>query len=192
MLLIPFFFFITKTVSYPHYFVIILPLCFLILGIGLDLIFKKIKFLAIFFLIIFLTSNFIFESYFYKYLDTKKIINGDYGPIYSVSDSKINYELSQYQLSPYFYELKSFAFIYSGTEVFHENLGNFFLQKNNPELAQGEFEKQLRVKQTAFSLANLADIYIFEKDYSDASKIIGKLEKTDKKTAEKLKQLMKN
>lgn len=87
---IPFLYFITKTTAYMHYFVIIIPVSILLFAIVLGNVysllrnkFLKISVLAYF--LFFLSSNIIFLFFFYNFIAAKKQIEGDYGPVYSLT-----------------------------------------------------------------------------------------------------------
>jgi len=185
-------FFLTKTSSYPHYYVSLIPISALITSVFFSFLISKNKVLGFLIIFIFLFSNIFFETNFYLYLSQKQNINGDYGPVYSLTDNYINKQTENYIFLPYYEELKNYAAIFSQSNLLHQNLGSYFLNKNNTEQAKIEFEKQLTIApNSSFSLANLAYIFILEKDYVTANKIIGNLEKLDKKTADRLRELMK-
>ncbi len=91
---IPFLFFITKTTAYMHYFVITLPISVLLFAISVTsayLFFKSkvARVLTLGVLIIFLVANIAFIYFFDSFLYNKKDIDGDYGPIYSLTLDRI-------------------------------------------------------------------------------------------------------
>jgi len=189
---IPLLFFLTKTASYPHYYVSLIPVSALISAVFLNFLINKNKIAGFLLIFVFIASNIYFETNLYAYLNAKQNINGDYGPIYSLTDTFINKQTESYILLPYYEELKNYALIFSNSSLLHQNLGNYLLNKGNYEAAKTEFEKQLiTTPNSSFSLANLAYVFILEKDYTNANKIINKLEKMDKITANRLKELMK-
>lgn len=87
---IPFLYFVTKTTAYMHYFVVILPVTILLFAIALSLSYsflhsKFLKMFVIVYFLFFLSSNIIFLVFFYNFIAVKKQIEGDYGPIYSLT-----------------------------------------------------------------------------------------------------------
>lgn len=143
---IPFFYFITKTPAYMHYFVMMIPVSVLLFAIAIQSTysFVKAKFLKIsvvVYFLIFLISNVNFLTYFYRFVENKKYIEGDYGPVYSVTKSFIEKETSDYRNLPYYNQLAGFAYIYAELPSLHSKLGEFFLEKGNLELAAKEFKK---------------------------------------------------
>lgn len=188
---LPLMFFISKTPSYIHYFVSLIPVSALIVSLFFSFIIKRNRIIGFFLVFVFLVSNIIFESYFYNYLRSKQQIAGDYGPTYSLSSYYLNDQLKSYIFLPYYQELRNYSFVFINGGLLHQNLGIFFVSKGNPEFAKLEFEKQLvSSPNSSISLSNLAYIYILEKNYKKADYLITKLEKIDKKTANQLKQLI--
>lgn len=145
-LAIPFLYFITKTPGYMHYYVVIMPASVLLFAISLKTVysfarnnFLKISVIAYF--LLFLISNISFLTYFYNFLEFKKQIDGDYGPIYSVTKNLIDKQLSLYQNLSYYPKLKSYALIYAQSPDFHQKLGEFFISSGETDLAEIEFSK---------------------------------------------------
>jgi len=136
ILLIPFLYFITKTPSYPHYYAVLLPFLCLIEGLGFNYIFLffKNKFyktgVGLIFLIL-IISNIMFEINFYRYLSIYKQGKGDYGPIFSETEKFVNKQIYNYQLLPYYDELKSYAYIFAHSPDFNKRLDEYFAQKQN-------------------------------------------------------------
>lgn len=94
---IPLLYLITKTPAYMHYFVPIIPVSVLLFGIAFSTAYasvdsKFVKTMIIAFFLLFLFSNITFLTLFYRFLGTKKYIEGDYGPIYSITKSLIEKE----------------------------------------------------------------------------------------------------
>lgn len=143
---IPFLYLITKTSAFMHYFVIIIPVSVLLFAISAKSIFSLtqnnfLKTLIITYFLLFLISNITFMTFFYRFLDLKKNIEGDYGPIYSVTKNFVKKETKDYINLPYYSQLTSFAYIYAQSKDFHIKMGEFFLDKGSKELAQKEFRK---------------------------------------------------
>lgn len=143
---IPLLYLVTKTSAYMHYFVIIIPMSALLFVIPISNAFSYLsnKFLKtsiiVYFLLI-IVSNITFLITFYRFLGLRKLIEGDYGPIYSVTKNFIEKETSDYKSLPYYDQLISFAYIYAQSKNLHSKLGEFFLEKGNFELATREFKK---------------------------------------------------
>lgn len=189
--LLPFLFFITRVPSYPHYYVSILPISSLIISFFILHLLKMNKPLGILIILVILISNVLFESVFYLYLEKNQNITGDYGPIYQLTDQKINNEIKNYKSTNYFEELKYYSYIFAQSNILHQNLGNYLMNKNNFAFAKEEFIKQLTITpKSTETLANLAYVYILDKDYSHAQKTIEKLRKLDKKSADQLEALI--
>lgn len=145
-ILIPTFYFFTRTVAFMHYFVIIFPFSILLTTSAMSFTFyftnhKLIKTLSIVALALFVTSNIIFVGSFYHYLANKKSIDGDYGPIFSITKAFVDKETKEYNNLFYYPQLKNYAYIYAGSKDIHNKLGEFFLEKGEQELAEKEFEK---------------------------------------------------
>lgn len=145
-IIIPFLYFITKTPAYMHYFVIIILMSVLLFAISMSSVYalvrgKFLKTLILAYFLLFLISNITFLTFFYRFLDLQKNIEGDYGPVYSLTKSFIEKETSSYNSLSYYNQLKSYAYIYAGSNNLHSKLGEFFLEKGNPELAIQEFKR---------------------------------------------------
>lgn len=135
---IPFLYFITQTQAFMHYFVIIIPVSILLFAITLNIAYsflrsKFLKISIIAYFLIFLSSNITFLIFFYNFLANKKQIEGDYGPIYSLTKSFIEKETSDYKDLSYYRQLKSYAYIYAQSKDFHTKLGEFLLDKGQNE-----------------------------------------------------------
>lgn len=143
---IPLLYLITKTSAYMHYFVIIIPVSILLLSISLSTAYfyvrsKFLKTSIVVYFLLFLVANITFMTVFSRFLSSQKRIEGDYGPIYSVTKSFIERETSDYRHLPYYDQLLGFAYIYAQSENFHSKLGEFFLEKGDEELATREFKR---------------------------------------------------
>ncbi|MBI2018513.1 hypothetical protein HYS96_02290 [Candidatus Daviesbacteria bacterium] len=143
---LPFLFFITKTPAYMHYFVIIIPVSTLLFAVSLSTAYsflrnKLLRASIITYFLLFLASNIAFLIFFNNFLAVKKQIDGDYGPVYSVTKSFIEKETSDYKSLPYYQFLKSYAYMYAQSKNFHTKLGEFFLEKGEYDLAAQELKK---------------------------------------------------
>lgn len=143
---IPLLYLITKTSAYMHYFVIIIPVSTLLFAISLSTAysFLRNKFLRasiMIYFLLFLASNIAFLIFFYNFLAIKKQIDGDYGPVYSLTKSLIEKQTNEYNNLPYYSQLKGYAYIYAESNNLHAKLGEFFLEKGETELVVKEFQK---------------------------------------------------
>lgn len=87
---IPCVYLITKTPAYMHYFVIIIPVAILLFTLPISFAYsslpsKFLKWMILAFFLLFLASNITFLAFFYQFVGIKKNIEGDYGPIYSIT-----------------------------------------------------------------------------------------------------------
>ncbi len=148
---IPILYLTTKTTAYMHYFVIIIPVSILLFSLSLKSVFlqksKLLKVLAYSYFVIFIISNITFIIVFYKFLALKKSIDGDYGPIYSLTKSFINRETSEYTHLDYYPQLVSFAYIYAQSKNLHPKLSEFFLEKGASDLAKKEINKEVKTNE---------------------------------------------
>lgn len=195
-LLIPVIYFLTKNPARMYYFIVVMPVMLILFGSAFQLFFKYAKnniskVLITFLLIIIIGSNFIFIYYFYQFLNTKKIINGDYGPIYSVTKNFIDDQTKDYFVLPYYNELRPYAFVFAKPEIIHLKLAEFFLQKQQVTLALNELQKALELNdKDILARANLAYIFILTKRYDKAKEQLDILKNLDKEIAIKLENLM--
>lgn len=75
-----------------------MPVMLILFGSAFQLFFKLtkniiVKILIIILLILIIGSNLLFEFYFYQYLTNKKIIDGNYGTIYSVTKNYVESQI---------------------------------------------------------------------------------------------------
>ncbi len=85
---IPLLYFVTRTTPYMHYFVILIPIVVTIYAISFSGCYylaktKLLKTIVSIIFSCFIISNIIFLYYFYQFLSLSKVIDGDYGPIFS-------------------------------------------------------------------------------------------------------------
>lgn len=97
-LFIPFIYFLTKNPARMYYFIVLMPVMLILFGSAFQLFFKLtkniiVKILIIILLILIIGSNLLFEFYFYQYLTNKKIIDGNYGTIYSVTKNYVESQI---------------------------------------------------------------------------------------------------
>lgn len=149
VIIIPALYLLTKTTAYMHYFVIIIPIVALLYATSLNYLYNfsrgvLLKILSISILFVLVAANVIFISFFYQFLELKKDIKGDYGPIFLLTERFVQEETDDYKFLPYYGQLKSYAYIYATQKNFHSKLANFFLGKGEYDLAETEQEKNLR------------------------------------------------
>ncbi len=142
----PILYLITRTPAYMHYFVIIIPVSVLLFAISIASVYsyaqgRFLKSIVIMGFSVFLVSNILFLYFFNNFLEIERNIEGDYGPIYSLTQSFIEKELERYKALPYYPELQSYAYIYAQSKNLHSKLGEFFLEKGDFELAKKELQK---------------------------------------------------
>ena len=145
-ILIPLFYLITRTPAYMHYFVIVLPISALLFAISVTSIYSYLRnryltTMAIAFFSIFIAANILFNYFFNNFLELKKGTEGDYGPIYSLTQSFIEKETERYKDLSYYPQLQSYAYIYAQSKNLHPKLGEFFLEKGDFELAKKELQR---------------------------------------------------
>lgn len=196
--LIPLFYFLTRTPSYMYYYIILIPAMIVLFIFPFKYFFEKIKTpilknIIILIFLILISTNFIFEFSFYKFLNQRQIINGDYGPIFSKTKELIDKETMQYILLPYYDELKIYAYFYAYPQIINGRLGYFFMQKGRADLALEEFKKGININpKDSFSRANLTYIYILNKKTDEAKEQIKILESLDSTSAAKLNEFLIN
>lgn len=133
-LTIPFLYFVTKTTPYMHYFVILLPVSVLLFAFSLSNLYalvnnKYLKHFVMLYFFIFIASNILFTFYFYSFIRIKKNIDGDYGPIYTLTKESVENEIKVYSTNPKFNLIRSYAYIYVHTLNFQTKLDEFMSNK---------------------------------------------------------------
>lgn len=151
LVVIPFLYYVTRTIPYMHYFVIFTPIMAALSAIAFSGFYSlaKTKFLQVVVVLSFssfIISNIIFLCSFYGFLSSREIIKGDYGPIFSYTQKNIDNEIKQYSNLPYYSELQSFAYVYQKSTDFHYKLGMFFLKRGNVDLWELEIKKDDNIK----------------------------------------------
>ena len=142
----PILYLITRTPAYMHYFVIVMPMSVLLFAISVTSAYsyaqgRFLKAMVIAGFSVFLVSNILFLYFFYNFLELKKRIEGDYGPVYPLTRSFIEKEIDSYKNLSYYPELRSYAYIYAESKNLHPKLGEFFLKKGDLKLAEKEFQR---------------------------------------------------
>lgn len=144
---IPVLYFITRTSAYMHYFVIIIPMSVILFSIAIREVYffaqnKFLKVSIICYFLLFLISNIIFLTYFTSFVRNKKIIEGDYGPVYSITQRFVEQQIEDYKNTPFSQQLKGYAYIYAHSKDFHTKIGEFLLDNGTADLAAIEFNKK--------------------------------------------------
>lgn len=142
-------YFITKTPSFMHYFVITLPIICIIYGLIFYELLKlnekrSYKSLIIFIFLLFFISKFFFTFAFFDYISKRQIIAGDYGPVFKLTENLINQLTGQYILLPDYEEMKNYGYIFINTSVFHQKMGDYFANKNYLNYAILEYQKAIK------------------------------------------------
>lgn len=149
--LIPLLYFLAKTPSFMHYFAILLPIAALLSGLAFKFAWDKLRDNALRVVLlsltfVFLLSNLVFVTSFYRFLSAKQVIAGDYGPVFPKTREFVEKETLDYRLFPEYPLIKSYAYMFAKPEIIHARLGELFAQ-GNPQLATIEFEKALQQNQ---------------------------------------------
>lgn len=128
---------------------------------------------------------------FFQFLKIKQNIDGEYGTIYSLTKADMDKETSQYLLFPDYTQLRSYAFMFAQSPILHSKLGEYFIQKNQAQLAILEFKKALDLNQKdIFARANLTYLYIVTKKMNEAEKEIIILDEQNATVSAKLRKLI--
>lgn len=192
--IIPTLYFLTRTPSYFHYFVIISPLLFILIGFILDkvsAVIPQAKFATLLIISLFLFSNVVFNFSFYKFIDIKKDITGDYGPVFPLTDDLTNKYLIRYKNLPYYEELKYYSYIFITTPQLNTRVAEFFLKKGALDLAEVELTKAISKDPNDLqALINLTYIYIQKGEFKKAEENILSLKMKDATSSDQLKELL--
>jgi len=165
VLIIPFLYFLTRTKAYMHYYIILLPFIAIIYASGVEFLYKFsknyfFKAFIISVLLFFLGTNILFEITFNQFLLHKKLIEGDYGAIFSQTEEWVRNETEQYSRRNDYSKIRSIGYVSLIPPLIHKNLGKYFMEQGNFEDAISEYEKALilldqrddEVKQNLISL----------------------------------------
>ncbi len=190
---LPLIFFVTKTSAHMNYYIILSPVMAIFAALGIEFISEKSKNapfgmgVAIFLIL----TGIVFESCFYIFLSQKKVVDGDYGPIFSVTKASVERETNPYKDQTFYDEAKAYAYLYPSPNVLHAKMGEYFAQKSEPYFAIDEYTKALKInpRDTA-SQANLIYIQIVTGDYKDAENGLKVLEIFDSTASANLKKIL--
>lgn len=184
-LIIPLFYFLSKTPSYMHYFIILNPFIILLAALSFGFLWNYFKKFNIRFFIasgfgIILIANLVFNISFNNFLSYKQNIAGDYGPVFPLTKKYIQEQTSQYLFLPFYDELKSYGYMFAQTDFFHQKMGEYLLRKNLPQQAIEEFKKALFLNSNdKYSRANLTYIYLQMKKFEEAEVQLNLLSQQD-------------
>lgn len=139
-----------------------------------------------------LLANLIFNFYFYSFIGEKKVIDGDYGPIFPVTRDYVEEQLADYESLAEYDQIKHYTYMFANTNVMHSKLGEYFAKKGDPNLAGNEFAKAIKENsQDISSMANLVYILIVTGNIDQAKQTLPQLEKLDPVNASKLNDLIR-
>ncbi|MDD2822955.1 MAG: hypothetical protein PHQ59_02625 [Candidatus Daviesbacteria bacterium] len=149
LVIIPPLYFVTRTIPYMHYFVILIPIIVTVYALSFSSIFnllkaRLLKSLVIVSFGVFISVNIVFVYCFYQYLSIAKVIQGDYGPIFSLTKQTVDQRLQDYRNVQYYNELQSYTYVILGSKDFNAKLSNFFVYHGDTEFAALELEKQTK------------------------------------------------
>lgn len=107
--LIPLLYFLTKTPSYLHYYIISVPIIAVLLGYTYQS-FPKLRIIFSLLMITGIIGNIVFNICFYNFIAIKKNINGDYGDIYQLTQEIVD-DRTKGVLSPNIEAIKAYTAI---------------------------------------------------------------------------------
>lgn len=196
--LIPLLYFVTRTPAYLHYYVIILPLVCLIYALLFNYLYSLRKnltyksFIILIFLFFFI-SKLIFTLLFFQFIEQKRDISGDYGPIFKLTNQTITQNIKQYIAEPDFNYIQQYSYVFINTPIFHQKLGEYFMNNEKSNLAVLEFQKALEDNQNdVYSLANLTYLFIQSWNIEEAKEGIKILSTKDATLSAKLQNILDN
>lgn len=198
LLLMPLFYFISRTPSYMHYFAILIPLAALLSGLAFNFIWglainRVTKATAALVFAAFLSANFIFVNSLFGFISSRQIIDGDFGAIYPKTREFVEGRVKDYRFMPDYELVKSYAYMFAKPEIIHARLGELFLRGGNTDLAIAEFNKSLEVNpKDTFSRGNLVYIYIMAGKKDEAKKELDILAVLDSTVSAKLHTLFES
>ena len=124
-------------------------------------------------------------------MSNKKIIDGDYGPIYSETQKLVDEQTSKYSQLSNFTELKNYTYMFAGPKIINAKLGEYFAQVGQVNFATDEFQKSLEINpKDISSRANLTYIYILTGKTSNARNQLDILSSQDSTISAKLKEML--
>lgn len=131
---LPVVYYYSRTTPYIIYYVVLFPFIFLTMALGLDFLSsQKNKFLQILGLllfVLFLFNNIFSVTFFNQFLSEIKVIKGDYGPIFMVTNEKIESRISQWKTYPFYNDLRIYALSIMYEPNFDENIVLFLSKKS--------------------------------------------------------------
>ncbi len=198
LVIIPILYLATKTPAYMHYFVVLSLMVILLQSLFFKSILEVKKNQTTIVLIaaligIVLAANVIFEISLIKFLSSKQKINGDYGPVFSVTQNYIKDQTESYQTLPDYGLLKSYSYMFAQTKFLHQKLGDYFAQTGRADLAISEFQEALNENNNdKYSRANLAYIDMQTGKLDDAKKEINLLSAQDSTLSARLQNILDN
>lgn len=196
LLIISFLFFLTRTPSYIHYYVIILPVVATFYALSFYAFYelkknRVYKAGIILLFLLFFISKFFFISQFFQFISQNPHISGDYGPVFKYTINLVNQNLKQYVLLPQYEEIKQYSYVFINTPVFHQKLADYFINRNYPTYAIYEYQKALETNdKDVYSRANLAYLYIQSGNIEEAKKEIDLLSTKDPTVSAKLQSIL--
>ncbi len=191
----PVLYFIVKTPAYMYYYIVLSPVIAILAGMAVGYLYKQVPKATSYFVIgvfiVVLVLHIIFESMFNSFLGKQKIINGDYGPIFSLTKAFVEKETIQYKDQTIYDDVKTYAYLYPQPQLIHGKLGEYFAQNEEPYFAVDEYKKQLAINpKDIASLANLIYISIVTGDYNQAEQELKVLERLDASASADLKRIL--
>lgn len=194
LIFLPLFYFLTKTPSYMHYFMVINPIVILLTAFGLTYL-KKINQTFIFqrviwlFFVLIIGGNIFFQLQLYNFISTKENISGDFGPIFPLTEKFVNEKINNYLLFSDYEQLRSYAFMFAQSPYFHFKIAEYFIKTNKPLLAIDEFKKDLSLnEENIYSRVNLVYLYSQLDEIEQAKIELSQLELQDSTLAAKIKK----
>lgn len=150
LLFLPVIYIILRTPSAMHYYVILTPIVVIIVGLGVQNLYQfsksKLNHVVILFgFSLILVSYLFFEVLFYNFLSQKQNIEGDYGPIFSLTDTVVHVNLKRYEMNPLYDDLTYFSYIFIFEPNYHEHLSQFFLAHQDKKDAAYEHALGLKL-----------------------------------------------
>lgn len=198
LVITPLLYFLSRTPSYIHYFAILIPLGALMYGLSFNFFWERVKNSYLKYIVIFISASLIilnvfFTVSFYKFVAERKVIAGDYGPVFPKTREFVEKETLDYRLFSEYPLIKSYAYMFAKPELIHGKLGELFMQGNNANLAIGEFRKALEENpKDTFSRGNLAYIYKMTGKDKEAEIELEELAKVDATMSAKLKTMIES
>lgn len=196
ILIIPLLYFITRTPSYIHYYVIILPVIVTFYALSFRALYQlnksniyKTGIITLF--SIFFFSKCFFTLQFFQFISQKQNISGDYGPVFKYTANIVNQNLQQYALLPQYEEIKQYGYIFINTPVFHQKLADYFISRQYSKYAIDEYQKALTDNQNdLYSLTNLTYLHIQTGNTEESKKGIEFISTKDAVLSEKLQKIL--